>query len=75
MASQINDRMRDPVNLIGDERGCVTMHCTHGHMVGYLALKDAARFVARGWAYVLTTSDCVEYECGCGKSPNNCVEF
>jgi len=66
MEQQINDRMRDPESLIGDERGCVTMHCPHGSMVGYLRVENARQFVARGWAYVITTSDCVEHDgCAC----------
>jgi hypothetical protein len=74
--AQINDRMRDPGSLIGDERDCVAMHCIHGNTVGYLRVEDARRFVAKRWAYVITTSDCVEYEgCACGRSASNSVAF
>lgn len=63
---RVNDAMRDPESVLGDERGCVTMYCQHGSAVGYIRKEDAAEFVYKGWAYVLTTSDCVEYDgCAC----------
>jgi hypothetical protein len=78
---RVNDKMKDPASLLGDERGCVTMHCPHGSMVGYVRVEDARRFVTKGWAYVLTTSDCVEYEgCACADAkradyPSDLVVF
>jgi hypothetical protein len=64
MDERINDAMRDPRSILGGEKGNVTMYCPHGKMVGYVRKEDAAEFVSKGWAYVLTTSDCVEYK-GC----------
>jgi hypothetical protein len=67
MDERINDAMRNPESILGDDKGNVTMYCPHGSMVGYLRKEDAAEFVSKGWAYVLTTSDCVEYKgCACG---------
>lgn len=63
---RINDAMRDPKNILGDGKGCVSMYCPHGSLVGYVRKEAAAELVSKGWAYVLTTSDCVEYEgCAC----------
>jgi hypothetical protein len=66
MKQIINAKMKDPESLLGDEREGVTMYCTHGRVVGYVLVEDAKRFVAKGWAYAITTSDCVEYDgCAC----------
>lgn len=66
MSKQLNDTMRNPESLLGDDKGNVTCYCSKAHLVGYIRLEDAKEFVAKGWCYVETTQDIVHYECTCG---------
>jgi len=68
MSERINDAMRDPSSLLGDDNGNVTCYCAEGHLVGYIPVSMAKNLVRKGWDYVLTTQDTVStHECCCPK--------
>lgn len=63
---RVNDAMRDPKNVLGNELGHVKRYCRCSRLIGNVPVSCAQEFVEKGWDYVLTTQDIVSNdECVC----------
>jgi hypothetical protein len=64
--SDVNESMKDPKRVVGNDSGKVGFWCACGHYLGEIGVQTAQFFLSNELAYLNPTpNDCCKYDCSC----------